>query len=105
MALSKSSDHGFTSVMKDVSSKPTIQSSLLITGDILELWFIFDKRKRNNAAAKKSRDTRKARYVEKTKQIAILENENAMLKDQSKALKCEIQRLNILLEKKDKSNF
>ncbi len=99
MALSKSSDRNITSLMKEVSSKPTLS----ITGDILNSWFIFDKRKRNNAAAKKSRDSRQARFVERTKLIAKLENENAMLKDQLKAIKCEIQQLNTLLEQKHKS--
>ncbi len=99
MALSKSSDRNITSLTKEVSSKPTIS----ITGDILNSWFIFDKRKRNNAAAKKSRDSRKARFVERTKLIAKLENENAMLKDQLRAIKCEIQQVNTLLEQKHKS--
>ena len=96
MALSKNSEHDITSLTQVVASKPTLS----ITSDILKSWFIFDKRKRNNAAAKKSRESRKARFVERTKQIAKLENENAMLKDQLRAIKCEIQHLNILFEEK-----
>ena len=63
----------------------------------------FERRKRNNVAAKKSRDARKQREDEIAIRASFLEKENSILKAQLQTLKDEAQQLRILLSQK-KSN-
>lgn len=63
----------------------------------------FERRKRNNVAAKKSRDARKQREDEIAIRASFLEKENSILKAQLQTLKDEAQQLRILLAQK-KSN-
>jgi hypothetical protein len=60
----------------------------------------FERRKRNNVAAKKSRDARKQREDEIAIRASFLEKENAILKAQLQTLKDEAQQLRILLAQK-----
>lgn len=52
----------------------------------------WERRKRNNLAAKRSREAKRAREIETAKRTAALEKENAALKNQVKKLKAAIQR-------------
>ena len=60
----------------------------------------FERRKRNNVAAKKSRDARKQREDEIAIRASFLEKENSILKAQLQTLKDEAQQLRILLAQK-----
>ncbi|RNA26882.1 D site-binding [Brachionus plicatilis] len=60
----------------------------------------FERRKRNNVAAKKSRDARKQREDEIAIRASFLEKENSILKAQLQTLKDEAQQLRILLTQK-----
>ncbi len=64
----------------------------------------FERRKRNNVAAKKSRDARKQREDEIAIRASFLEKENAILKAQLQTLKDEAQQLRILLAQKKTMN-
>jgi hypothetical protein len=64
----------------------------------------FERRKRNNVAAKKSRDARKQREDEIAIRASFLEKENAILKAQLQTLKDEAQQLRILLAQKKTIN-
>lgn len=64
----------------------------------------FERRKRNNVAAKKSRDARKQREDEIAIRASFLEKENAILKAQLQTLKDEAQQLRILLAQKKTNN-
>jgi len=64
----------------------------------------FERRKRNNVAAKKSRDARKQREDEIAIRASFLEKENAILKAQLQTLKDEAQQLRILLAQKKSTN-
>lgn len=55
----------------------------------LKYW---ERRKRNNLAAKRSREAKRAREIETAKKTAALEKENATLKAQVRKLKTAIQR-------------
>ncbi|XP_022202872.2 cell death specification protein 2-like [Nilaparvata lugens] len=57
----------------------------------------FERRKRNNLAAKKSRDARKIREDQIALRATILEQENAVLRAQVFTLKEEAQSLRQLL--------
>ena len=59
------------------------------SGKDLKYW---ERRKRNNLAAKRSREAKRAREIETAKKTAALEKENATLKAQVKKLKAAIQR-------------
>jgi hypothetical protein len=59
-----------------------------------------ERRKRNNVAAKKSRDARKQREDEIAIRASYLEKENSILKAQLLTLKDEAQQLRILLAQK-----
>lgn len=59
------------------------------SGKDLKYW---ERRKRNNLAAKRSREAKRAREIETAKKTAALEKENAALKNQVKKLKAAIQR-------------
>ncbi len=59
-----------------------------------------ERRKRNNVAAKKSRDARKQREDEIAIRASYLEKENSILKAQLLTLKDEAQQLRILLSQK-----
>ena len=59
-----------------------------------------ERRKRNNVAAKKSRDARKQREDEIAIRASYLEKENSILKAQLQTLKDEAQQLRILLAQK-----
>ena len=59
-----------------------------------------ERRKRNNVAAKKSRDARKQREDEIAIRASFLEKENSILKAQLQTLKDEAQQLRILLAQK-----
>lgn len=63
----------------------------------------FERRKRNNVAAKKSRDARKQREDEIAIRASFLEKENSILKAQLQTLKDEAQQLRILLTQKKAS--
>jgi hypothetical protein len=63
----------------------------------------FERRKRNNVAAKKSRDARKQREDEIAIRASFLEKENSILKAQLQTLKDEAQQLRILLSQKKTS--
>ncbi|CAH1774175.1 unnamed protein product [Owenia fusiformis] len=60
----------------------------------------FDRRKRNNQAAKKSRDARKAREDEIAIRASFLEKENAILRAQVATLREEANSLRQLLLQK-----
>lgn len=60
----------------------------------------FERRKRNNQAAKKSRDARKAREDEIAFRATFLEKENAILRAQTQTLREEAQSLKTLLMQK-----
>lgn len=60
----------------------------------------FERRKRNNLAAKKSRDARKAREDEIALRACFLEKENAILRAQVTTLREEAQSLRQLLLQK-----
>lgn len=72
-------------------------------GDIQKDGKYFERRKRNNVAAKKSRDARKQREDEIAIRASFLEKENSILKAQLQTLKDEAQQLRMLLSQK-KSN-
>jgi hypothetical protein len=63
----------------------------------------FERRKRNNVAAKKSRDARKQREDEIAIRASFLEKENSILKAQLQTLKDEAQQLRMLLSQKKNS--
>ncbi len=65
----------------------------------------FERRKRNNVAAKKSRDARKQREDEIAIRASFLEKENSILKAQLQTLKDEAQQLRILLAQKKSSSL
>lgn len=52
----------------------------------------WERRKRNNLAAKRSREAKRAREIETAKKTSALEKENANLKSQVRKLKAAIQR-------------
>ena len=52
----------------------------------------WERRKRNNLAAKRSREAKRAREIETAKRTAALEKENTTLKNQVKKLKAAIQK-------------
>lgn len=52
----------------------------------------WERRQRNNLAAKRSREAKRAREIETAKKTAALEKENANLKNQVKKLKAAIKR-------------
>lgn len=52
----------------------------------------WERRKRNNLAAKRSREAKRAREIETSKKTSALEKENANLKSQVRKLKAAIQR-------------
>lgn len=60
----------------------------------------FERRKRNNSAAKKSRDARKAREDEIAIRASFLEKENAILRAQVATLREEANSLRQLLLQK-----
>ena len=60
----------------------------------------FERRKRNNMAAKKSRDARKAREDEIAIRASFLEKENAILRAQTATLREEANSLKQLLLQK-----
>ena len=60
----------------------------------------FERRKRNNLAAKKSRDARKAREDEIAVRASFLEKENAILRAQVATLREEANSLRQLLLQK-----
>lgn len=60
----------------------------------------FERRKRNNQAAKKSRDARKAREDEIAIRASFLEKENAILRAQTATLREEANSLKQLLLQK-----
>ncbi len=64
----------------------------------------FERRKRNNVAAKKSRDARKQREDEIAIRASFLEKENSILKAQLQTLKDEAQQLRMLLSQKKNNN-
>lgn len=64
----------------------------------------YEKRKRNNEAAKKSRDARKIREDRIAFQAAFLEQENSLLKAQVVALQNEMQSLRQIISLKKNSN-
>lgn len=57
----------------------------------------FERRKRNNEAAKKSRDARKIREDRVAFRAAMLEQENSILRAQNIALRDEVSTLRQLL--------
>lgn len=59
------------------------------SGKDVKYW---ERRKRNNLAAKRSREAKRAREIETAKKTAALEKENANLKNQVRKLKAAIQR-------------
>ena len=59
------------------------------SGKDLKYW---ERRKRNNLAAKRSREAKRAREIETAKKTSALEKENANLKSQVRKLKAAIQR-------------
>ncbi|RLU20702.1 hypothetical protein DMN91_007315 [Ooceraea biroi] len=61
----------------------------------------FERRKRNNQAAKKSRDARKIREDHVALRATMLEHENAILKAQIVTLREEAQSLRYMLIKQD----
>lgn len=63
----------------------------------------YEKRKRNNEAAKKSRDARKIREDRIAFRAAFLEQENSLLKAQVAALQNEMQTLRQVINMKDLS--
>ncbi|XP_054713710.1 D site-binding protein-like [Uloborus diversus] len=65
----------------------------------------FERRKRNNMAAKKSRDARKAREDEIALRACFLEKENAILRAQVTTLREEAQSLRQLLLQKRHSEW
>ena len=65
----------------------------------------FERRKRNNVAAKKSRDARKQREDEIAIRASFLEKENSILKAQLQTLKDEAQQLRMLLSQKKSSSL
>ena len=65
----------------------------------------FERRKRNNVAAKKSRDARKQREDEIAIRASFLEKENSILKAQLQTLKDEAQQLRILLAQKKSTSM
>lgn len=64
----------------------------------------FERRKRNNVAAKKSRDARKQREDEIAIRASFLEKENSILKAQLQTLKDEAMQLRTLLAQKKSNN-
>lgn len=60
----------------------------------------FERRKRNNQAAKKSRDARKAREDEIATRASFLEKENAILRAQTQTLREEATSLQQLILQK-----
>lgn len=64
----------------------------------------YEKRKRNNEAAKKSRDARKIREDRIAFQAAFLEQENSLLKAQVITLQNEMQSLRQIISHKENSN-
>ncbi|CAF0960779.1 unnamed protein product [Brachionus calyciflorus] len=79
------------------SSSKTANESSSKDGKYLE------RRKRNNVAAKKSRDARKQREDEIAIRASYLEKENSVLKAQLQTLKDEAQQLRALLTQKKTS--
>lgn len=66
----------------------------------------FERRKRNNSAAKKSRDIRKAREDEIAVRACFLEKENAILRAQVSTLRDEAGSLRqLLLQKRSRQNL
>lgn len=65
----------------------------------------FERRKRNNVAAKKSRDARKQREDEIAIRASFLEKENSILKAQLQTLKDEAQQLRMLLSQKKSTSL
>ncbi len=57
----------------------------------------WDRRKKNNEAAKRSRDTRRAKEDEVAVRAAFLEQENLQLKFEAARLKSETARLRAIL--------
>ena len=70
-------------------SRPSKNSKNAKSGKDLKYW---ERRKRNNLAAKRSREAKREREIETAKKTAALEKENATLKAQVKKLKAAIQR-------------
>lgn len=71
------------------SPKKARHSRNLKSGKDVKYW---ERRKRNNLAAKRSREAKRAREIETAKKTAALEKENATLKNQVRKLKAAIQR-------------
>lgn len=57
----------------------------------------WERRQRNNLAAKRSREAKRAREIQVAKKTAALEKENASLKKQVKKLKADIKRAEKML--------
>ena len=71
------------------SAKKSRASKNSKSGKDVKYW---ERRKRNNLAAKRSREAKRAREIETAKKTAALEKENATLKTQVRKLKAAIQR-------------
>lgn len=57
----------------------------------------FERRRKNNEAAKRSRDLRRIKEEEMAKRAKLLENENSVLRAENNVLRFEIRRLHSLL--------
>ena len=106
--LSNSSSSGNSTIDSSsglTTSKRTRTSKMMSGGEIGKDGKYFERRKRNNVAAKKSRDARKQREDEIAIRASFLEKENSILKAQLQTLKDEAQQLRILLAQKKSSSL
>ena len=103
MSMSISDGIGASSTSASSSSKRSRMSKASL--DQQKDGKYFERRKRNNVAAKKSRDARKQREDEIAIRASFLEKENSILKAQLQTLKDEAHQLRILLAQKKTSSL